>query len=87
MPSSYRGSHGATMPEELARRCIMVSCPEDGVVLDCFGGAGTTALAAVRHGHRAISIEINPAYTKEARRRIEAELDDGGVEDHILAAE
>jgi DNA modification methylase len=74
MPSSYRGSHGAVMPEELAHRCIIVSCTENGVVLDCFGGAGTTALAALRLGHRAISIDINPAYSKEARHRIAAEL-------------
>ena len=87
MPSSYRGSHGAVMPEEIARRCIMVSCPENGVVLDCFGGAGTTALAALRLGHRAISIDINPAYTKEARRRIEAEMNDGGLDRQMLAAE
>jgi DNA modification methylase len=89
MPSSYRGSHGATMPEELARRCVAVSCPENGLVLDPFGGVATTALAALRLGHRAISIDINPAYSKEARRRIELELDgDGGGEyRQMLAAE
>jgi len=86
MPSSYRGSHGAVMPEELARRCIAVSCPENGVVLDCFGGAGTTALAALRLNRRAISIDISPAYTKEARQRIEAELDDREVR-QLAAAE
>jgi len=44
------------------------------VVLDPFGGAGTTALVALQLGHRAISIEINPAYTEEARQRLAAEL-------------
>jgi DNA modification methylase len=44
-------------------------------VLDCFGGAGTTALVALQLGHRAISIDINPAHTREARQRIaDAEL-------------
>jgi DNA modification methylase len=46
-PSAYQGSHAATMPEELVRRCLSVSCPEGGVVLDCFGGAGTTALVTL----------------------------------------
>ena len=87
MPSSYRGGHGAVMPEELARRCITVSCPDNGVVLDCFGGAGTTALASLRLGHQAIGIDINPAYTKEARRRIELELKDSGEERQFAAAE
>ena len=59
-PSSYRGNHPATMPLELVRRCLLASCPEGGRVLDCFGGAGTTALAALQLGHTAISIDIKP---------------------------
>ena len=68
--SSYRGEHSATMPVELAELCIIAGCPEDGTVLDPFGGAGTTALAALRLNRKAISIEIDPAYTAEARTRI-----------------
>jgi len=68
----YFGGHTATMPEELVRKCLRVSCPENGLVLDCFSGAGTTALVATDLGHRAISIDINPAYTKEARQRLAA---------------
>src|SRR5580700_10103252 len=86
-PSSYQGSHAATMPEELVRRCLSVSCPENALVLDCFGGAGTTALVALQLGHRAISIELNPAYTKEAHHRIAVELDDADNEPDALAAD
>jgi site-specific DNA-methyltransferase (adenine-specific) len=73
-PENYRGNHAATMPPELVRRCLLASCPDNGIVLDCFGGAGTTALVALQLGHRAISIEINPQYTKEAQQRITTEL-------------
>ena len=83
IPSSYRCNHGNTMPEKLVRRMLLVSCPENGLVLDPFGGARTTALVALQLGHRAISIEINPAYTKEARQRIAAGL--GGLDDGSLA--
>ena len=38
--------------------------------MDVFGGAGTTALVALQLGHRAITIDINPAYTDEARARM-----------------
>jgi len=72
--SVYRGSHPATMPLELVRRCLLLGCPENGVVVDPFGGAGTTALAALRLGRRAISIEISEDYTSEARERIAAEF-------------
>jgi DNA modification methylase len=39
------------------------------VVLDPFGGAGTTALVALRLNRDAILIELNPAYTEMARDR------------------
>jgi DNA modification methylase len=86
-PANYRGRHAATMPPVLVRRCLLVSCPEDGLVLDCFGGAGTTPLVALQLGHRAISIELNSAYTKEARRRIITELGNDGVAPDALAAD
>jgi len=78
--ANYRGNHPATMPEELVRRMLLASCPEGGTVMDVFGGAGTTALVALRLGHRAISIEISDAYTKEAQQRIAGGLDLGSVE-------
>jgi DNA modification methylase len=44
------------------------------VVLDCFGGAGTTGLVADRLQRDAILIELNPEYAAMAQIRIE---DDG----------
>jgi DNA modification methylase len=69
-PSNYQGPHGATFPAELVRRLLLVSCPDQGVVMDIFGGAGTTAMVALELGHKAISIDINPRYTQEARKRL-----------------
>jgi site-specific DNA-methyltransferase (adenine-specific) len=69
-PSNYQGTHGATFPPELVRRLLLVSCPDKGMVMDIFGGAGTTAMVALELGHRAVSIDLNPRYTAEAKRRI-----------------
>ena len=69
----FSEAHFATFPPELPRRCILAGCPKDGLVLDPFGGAGTTALVAARHGRRSALIELNPAYAAMARRRIEME--------------
>ena len=67
---NYKGKHPATFPAELVRRMIVSSCDEAiSLVLDIFGGAGTTAMVALQLGHRAISIDINPDYTREARER------------------
>ncbi|MDF2621422.1 MAG: methylase [Xanthobacteraceae bacterium] len=70
---SFPEAHFATFPPELAERCILAGCPKGGLVLDPFGGAGTTGLVAARHGRRAVLIELNPDYAEIARRRIERE--------------
>jgi DNA modification methylase len=69
----FSDAHFATFPPELAERCILAGCPKGGLVLDPFGGAGTTALVALRHQRRAALIELNPVYAEMARRRIETE--------------
>lgn len=69
----FSEAHFATFPPELAERCILAGCPKDGLVLDPFGGAGTTGLVAARHSRRAMLIELNPEYADIARRRIEKE--------------
>jgi len=70
----YKGAHFATFPEELAELCIKAGCPEDGTVLDPFGGSGTTGLVAAKLGRDAILIELNPEYAKIAEERIAGEL-------------
>jgi DNA modification methylase len=62
--------HSAAFPVALASECIASGCPPAGTVLDPFGGAGTTGLAAQRMGRRAILIELNPDYAAIAERRI-----------------
>jgi DNA modification methylase len=70
---SFAEAHFATYPPELIEPCILAGCPEGGVVLDPFGGAGTTGLVADRLGRHAILIELNEEYAEIARRRIAAE--------------
>lgn len=67
----FSEAHFATFPPELAARCIKAGCPPGGLVLDPFGGAGTTALVAAGPHRRAALIELNPEYAEIARRRIE----------------
>jgi|SRR5271166_969234 len=69
----FSGSHFATMPPDLAERCIKAGCPKSGTVLDPFGGAGTTGLVADRLGRSATLIELNPAYRDMSVDRIEAD--------------
>lgn len=42
------------------------------VVLDPFGGAGTTSLVSMQEGNPSIICELSPEYAKIARRRVDA---------------
>jgi DNA modification methylase len=66
----FAEAHFATMPLELAAKCILAGCPVGGTVYDPFTGAGTTALAAITHGRSFIGAELNPEYVAIAQRRI-----------------
>lgn len=62
--------HIAPFPEELAARCIESGCPAGGVVLDPFGGSGTTGAVALRLKRDAVLIELNQEYADTAAKRI-----------------
>lgn len=48
-----------------------------GLVLDCFGGSGTTGAVATGHGHDAVLIDLDPRNAELARDRIGPMLFDG----------
>ena len=69
----YDGAHFATFPEKLVEPCILAGCPKNGIVLDCFNGAGTTGVVALKNHRRYLGIELNEEYIKLSRERIERE--------------
>lgn len=76
----YGGAHFATMPPDLAERCIKAGSAKGDTILDPFGGAGTTALVADRLNRNATIIELNPEYAALARERVTA---DAGMFAHV----
>ncbi len=70
--SKFRKAHFAVFPESLVSTCIKATCPEGGVVLDPFSGAGTTALAAKSLGRNFIAIDCVADYCEIARDRLQA---------------
>jgi DNA modification methylase len=69
--------HPCPYPVELPRRCLRACVPLGGLVLDCFGGSGTTGVAAALEGRRCILIEKEPQYAEICRKRIAKVLDMG----------
>jgi DNA modification methylase len=70
----FRDAHFATFPKDLIEPCIKAGCPENGTVLDPFGGSGTTGIVAALNNRNAILIELNQDYIDIANRRINKEV-------------
>lgn len=64
----YKAAHFATFPPELIEPCILAG----SVVLDPFGGSGTTAGVAIKHGRDAVLCELNPEYAQLIPERIDS---------------
>lgn len=63
----FPGSHFATFPEEIPRLCILAGSRPGDVVLDPFGGSGTTAKVALKLGRRPAHIDLT--YHDLAKKR------------------
>ena len=77
---SFKDAHFATFPPDLIRPCVLAGAPRGGVVLDPFGGAGTTAVVAMQEGRKSILCELNPEYAAMAERRIATAWLDGAAQ-------
>jgi DNA modification methylase len=62
--------HPCQMPESILERIILASCPAKGVVLDPFGGTGTTAAVAQRLGRDWVTMDRSEAYCEVIAKRL-----------------
>lgn len=67
----YNGKHPAEKPIDMLKHCIHSSSYEDDIVLDCFAGSGSTAIAAQMLGRKTISIEIEENWVNVIKNRLE----------------
>lgn len=66
---SRSADHPTMKPVELVQAMLDNSCPRKGIVLDLFGGSGTTLIAAHHHGSYARMVELDPKYADVICRR------------------
>jgi site-specific DNA-methyltransferase (adenine-specific) len=62
--------HLTPKPLEMIERIIKASSRKDSLVLDCFVGSGTTAVAAKKLGRNFICCDSNKKYVDLARKRV-----------------
>jgi site-specific DNA-methyltransferase (adenine-specific) len=65
-------NHPTIKPLELMKYLCRLITPPGGLILDPFGGSGTTGLAAIQEGFHYILIEQQEEYCEIARKRISA---------------
>ena len=57
-------------PEALLKRIIECSTTKGDMILDCFGGGGTTALVAARLGRKFITGDVSPVAVRVISKRL-----------------
>ncbi len=67
-------NHPCQMPEMLLERIIKASSNEGDIVLDPFGGTGTTAVVAKRLNRKYITIEISKKYHDIILKRLNGKI-------------
>jgi adenine-specific DNA-methyltransferase len=65
-----RSGYATQKPEPLLERVILASCPIGGIVLDVFGGSGTTAAVAEKLGRRWITTDLGKPACMIMRKRL-----------------
>jgi len=66
-----RALHPTQKPLKLIRKLIKIHSNPSDLVLDCFIGSGTTAVACKQLSRNFIGFEINPRYCEIANKRLE----------------
>jgi DNA modification methylase len=62
--------HPAVFPEEIPKRLIKLFSFVEEIVLDPFGGVGTTSLTAAKLERKSIYVDQNPDYVKIAKKQM-----------------
>jgi adenine-specific DNA-methyltransferase len=68
--ASERSGYATQKPEPLLERVILASSPQNGIVLDIFGGSGTTAAVAEKLGRRWVTTDLGKPACMIMRKRL-----------------
>lgn len=64
--------HISPLQADVIERCLMLWSAPGDIVLSPFGGIGSEIYYAVKHGRKAIGIELKPSYFKQAVKNLKS---------------
>ena len=68
--SKEKTEHPCQIPEELIKRIILTTASPNDIIIDVFGGSGTTAKVAKDLGFSSVSYEIDSEYCEMIEKRV-----------------
>ena len=68
--SKEKTEHPCQIPEELIKRIILTTASPNDIIIDVFGGSGTTAKVAKDLGFSSVSYEIDSEYCEIIEKRV-----------------
>ena len=68
--SKEKTDHPCQIPEELIKRILLTTASPNDIIIDVFGGSGTTAKVAKDLGFSSISYEIDSEYCEIIEKRV-----------------
>lgn len=69
MQNEYSNIHKALMPIKLADKIIKTFTNENDLVIDPFGGLGTTLMSCIKNNRKCYSVELQPLYCEKTIER------------------
>lgn len=79
-----RDYHPCQLPQPLMERIIRLATNPGDVVLDAFGGTGTTPLTALQLGRQYVAIDLDANYVKIMQEKIAQVKDIGQIQRHSV---
>jgi DNA modification methylase len=64
--------HPCQFPVELIERCVLSLTNENDLVVDPFGGVGTSLIAAIKNGRKGVSIDRDKSYIEASKTRLKS---------------
>jgi len=72
-PKPSKLEHYSMFPVELIEPCVIAGSPQDGIILDPFGGLATTGISALRNDRNFICFELDEKDVIKSKLRLELE--------------